>query len=507
MSSFALKLPSSVARLTAFVFLTLPALADTVTLVDGTKIDGDVISESEEIVVVRTRVGGIWDEKRLDAGEVRSIERESPESKAWQDASVSLPTADLLSSTDYEKLINKKLKPFLREFPSGEYAEAAKTQLATLENELQRITAGEIKFDGAWMSASEYADRRYWVDAERVFRDLLERVEKGSLVTALRRFHQLETEYGDSVAYAAAVPVIRPVLEKYDRDLSTAIVRAPGLVSQRTEMLATLSPSERKRTENEIMRSDAEAKARAESERADKMKWLTPNPYDESSLKAIQATVRKELELVAKLEPAVLERRARVLELIDRTISEGSLDKAQELLVEHDELLKNSSYFKTLKQKLEDLIKERNEEAAIVITSLQEEDGEDNKEEIANEKEDVADENKDADSQNVKSDSAIRAEEAARALDANSDTKAETNGSAETEKSEVTEEVSDTVAAEPVVKTPKATPAAKSAGDTEAAKEEEESNPIILGVLIALVVVLVGAVIFNVRGKKKTLES
>lgn len=478
---------SSFARLTAFIFLITPAFADTVTLVDGTKVEGEVISTTDELVVVRARVGGIWDEKRFDVGEVRFIERDSPEAKAWQDASVSLPTPDLLSRADYVKMIDKKLKPFLKEFPLGEHAEEAKRQLATLESELAKVVDGEVKFNGAWLSASEYSDRRYWVDAERIYRDLQASVERGSLITALRRFDELDEDYDDSVAYAAAVSEIRPVLEKYDRELSTAIIRAPGLLTQRMEMLATLSAAERALTENEIKRSDAEAKARQEKERANKMKWLTPNPYDESSLKAIQTTVRKELERVAKLEPAKLERRARVLELIDRTINEGSVEKAEELFAEHDDLLRRSNYLKALKEKLKAVIEERKQLEMIETTVSIEEEANGEKEKAEREK----------------GEGEATTDEADNSVEAISDNAPEV---VKTD-IEVTEVMPKPVVTDQLDETPKAAPMEKSPNDGEAAEEDEESSSMMIIVVVALVLILVGAMVVNARGQKKKQES
>ncbi len=504
MSFFILKSQSSLARLTAFVFLVSPVFADTVTLVDGTKIEGEVMSETDELVVVRAKVGGIWDEKRLDAGEVRSIERESPETKAWQDASIALPTADLLTRDDYSKMINKKLKPFLKNFPSGEHAVEAKNQLATLENELARTQAGEVKYDGYWMSAAEYSDRRYWVDAERIYRELQASVEKGSLVTALRRFDELDDNYGDSIAYSAAVTEIRPVLERYDRELSTAIVRAPRLVSQRTEMLETLSPSERARTEAEIMRSDEEAKARAENERADKVKWRTPNPYDESSLKTIQATVRKELERVAELEPAVLERRARVLELIDRTISEGRVEKAQELVEEHDELLKGSNYLKQLEEKLATVIKEREESAIIENTGSEDGTVDGEVEESGSKSGDSEVTTEDVDK--TAGDSSGEAADGDQEPVSN-----EGNDSPVTdvvgEDGEAAVVAPDPVADDPVDETPKTESAAQSSDEEKATEEEKGLSPMILGLLVVLVLILAGAMVVNAKGKKKMQEN
>ena len=494
----------SLAHIAAVLCFISPAVADIVTLVDGTKLEGEIVTQTDDLLILRTKVGGIWDERRLPLGEVSSIEKESLEAKAWKDAKVSLPTPDLLPRADYEEMIEKRLKPFLNEFPSGEHSAKANEQLAVLQSELEKVIAGEVKFNGVWMSADEYSDRKYWIDSERLLRDLKSSADRGSLVTALRRFDDLETSYPDSVSYALAVSEIRAVLEKYDRELSTAIVRAPGLVEQRTEMLSTLSQAERIRTESEIERSDKEAKARMDKERADKVKWLTPYPYDEKMLKSIQSTVRKEMERIADLEPAVLERRAGVLESIDSAINEGRLEKAQQLIAEHSELLKRSNHLRALETKLKELIEER-EKAATIDTTDPEVDGEgvatddDPKQNDENTEEDKSTE--ESPKPNL-SDAEKRKAEAAE-----TDKEVETTASGDSAKSDddPVEVAADEEKADEPVETAKPVKEEAPRPKPEV-KDEEGISPLILGVLVALVLILVGAVVASVKGRKKGIE-
>ncbi|QQL43992.1 PTPDL family protein [Sulfuriroseicoccus oceanibius] len=345
----------------AVILMLGSAWADTVILNDGTKYEGNVLSETDEKVVIQVRVGGILDEKHIPASEVQGVVMQTPEQKMWEKSKVTLPTPDLRGVAYYDELIDEKLKPFIAEFPTGVHIREAKLQLETLEGEKEKVQQGGVKIDGLWLSPEEYEQRKYWIDAEKELLEMRNHADEGNIVSALRTFDALENEYPESGAFAQALTEVRPVLERYDRELRAEIDRGLTLDDRVRAATGSLSGAEKRVTEATIRRKAELAEKRTEREKKQDVKWLTPNEYDNRMLGDIRKTVKSELERVIELNPAVIEERAELLQRIEKTLYEGRLDTAASLMERHEAKLDDSEYLEEL-AKLEERL--RNEQAS-----------------------------------------------------------------------------------------------------------------------------------------------
>lgn len=347
--------------------------ADVVIMNDGTRLEGEVISETEEKVVIQVNIGGIRDEKHILTADIKGVVILSEEEKLWKESMVQLPIADLQPSSVYAGLIDDRLEPFLAKFPRGQFSTEAETQLETLKKEKELVDKGGVKVDGLWLTAENYSQRKYWIDAEKELIDMRADAASGKVVRALRAFDKLETQYSDSGAYSEAISDVVPVLERYDRELGVAISRSVSLDERISAATRGLTGTEKDLSERQIRRKAERSEKRTKAEMDQRMKWLTPSEYDRELLGRIRTTVREEMDRVVALNPAVIEQRAELLQRIEKTLYEGRIDTAMSLKKKHEDTLEGAKYLEQIDALAAKLKAEKeSREAAEVVINVEE---------------------------------------------------------------------------------------------------------------------------------------
>jgi hypothetical protein len=92
--------------------------ADIVTLKEGKKLEGNILSENETSIRMRYKLTPkIWDEKDIPRSDIAEILKQSPEEVEIIELRKVVPTADLMSAEKYEALIQDRLRPFVNRYP------------------------------------------------------------------------------------------------------------------------------------------------------------------------------------------------------------------------------------------------------------------------------------------------------------------------------------------------------------------------------------------------------
>jgi hypothetical protein len=149
------------ALLLSCAILISTASADTVQLKDGSRIEGEILTENGADIIVESEYacGTISTTRRIKKSDVAEIKRLSPEEKRSQamesayratqtynlDANNSLPLAA------YDWVI-RCLHEFLSKHPNSPYATEVAAKLDAWEAERHQVFSGNRKVHGHWMS-------------------------------------------------------------------------------------------------------------------------------------------------------------------------------------------------------------------------------------------------------------------------------------------------------------------------------------------------------------------
>jgi hypothetical protein len=143
--------------LLAFTLAAVCARADTITLKDGTVLEGEITAEDDSSLSIYLEFAGgtITETRHLSKTDVAKITRWTPEQRvAWQ------------AKRDYEGLGKYQLNPsvsyrlddynrIIRDHPGSAYTSNVTTRIAQWEAERNLVAAGKMKFHGQWLPAAE----------------------------------------------------------------------------------------------------------------------------------------------------------------------------------------------------------------------------------------------------------------------------------------------------------------------------------------------------------------
>ena len=136
------------------IFLASPHVyADTIKLKDGTTLEGKILEESPTTIKIEYNVTkGIKDTKSINRSEITEIDKESADEIAFNALKSLLPTDDLLSVDDYNKIIGDKPAKFLALYTSSKLKDSVQKIVDELEKEKTVAESGGIKLNGKWIT-------------------------------------------------------------------------------------------------------------------------------------------------------------------------------------------------------------------------------------------------------------------------------------------------------------------------------------------------------------------
>ena len=136
-----------------FLAAAVPSLwADTVTLKSGEKLEGKVLSETEQEVTIEYKVtASITDSRTVPKAEVASIDKAGADDAAYAAVKNLQPGASSRPEETYVPIITA-LEGFLSTHAQSEHAPAVKTALEAFKEEQKRVAGGEVKNAGKWLT-------------------------------------------------------------------------------------------------------------------------------------------------------------------------------------------------------------------------------------------------------------------------------------------------------------------------------------------------------------------
>lgn len=282
------------------------ALADSFELKDGTKFEGTILREEGSDYIIQVQVTkSIKDERRIPKADVVSQVAEKKDETAFPEIAKLIPAPDLLDAAGYDARI-RKVEAFIKEFPQSPKNVEVRKIHDTLETERAVITEGGIKFEGKMVSAAERAPKAYALDASILASSLKAAVEAGDVLTALRTWSKLETNFAGSTAYRENIPFIVKVMRAHLGNVTTTLNGLDARVKARASGLAGMNGNDRTRSEQAIQEEQDAYLARVAREKADGIKWMSLDPYVKVPLEETKRMLDSEIRRLTNLDPGNL---------------------------------------------------------------------------------------------------------------------------------------------------------------------------------------------------------
>jgi hypothetical protein len=288
----------------ALALLSGVCLADTFQLKDGSTLEGRILKEDDTSYHVEVQVTkSIKDERTIAKADVRSIEREQPDAKAFEAIEKLMPAPDLLTASDYEARI-KSVEKFLTDHRGSSRAPAAKVMLEKLKAEANEILAGGIKMNGKIIPSTEYLANAYEIDArvmEARFRTL---IKEARYLEALRVFNEMSRDFRNTDAYREVLPLATQAINTYLAEVTQVAAGFDERMRQRQVGLSRMTPDDRATTEAAIKEETAELEARLKAEKDAKVGWVTTSPDLKASLDETLTFGKQELNRLSSFKSA-----------------------------------------------------------------------------------------------------------------------------------------------------------------------------------------------------------
>jgi len=211
-----------IAALICCALLTANTLADTVTLKDGTVIDGTIVNQDSETVTIKmTHSGGVITQTKQiaksDIAEIKVLTDEERAAQAEENEWGALQTlrVDPVQSHRldiYDRVI-ARFQAFQARYPNSAHRQEVADMMIPWQDERKQVAEGLIKHNGEWMSATELQQQASDAEAQQMIDDARTMFSSGKYIPALQKLNKLSAMRID------------PDLKTQAQDLVTQIYR------------------------------------------------------------------------------------------------------------------------------------------------------------------------------------------------------------------------------------------------------------------------------------------
>ena len=288
--------------------------ADVLILKNGEKKEGTILQEKPDAIFMEYNVvpsGKIKDKKDFLRADIAQIIKQAPQEIEIVPLKKLLPSRDMMTADQYEKIIQDQLRPFVNKFPGTPEAKEAEAMITTLQEERGRVVKGELKIEGKWVDSGLVKRDDYNIQAFKMRTQMLEKAAEGDYEASLKIWDQFSDPvlgYPGAIHYVKAVDEAIEVLGKYETRLTQMIAEQPVLQAQRDASGSKLIEPDKSRVERAIKAEVDAWKAQYEAEKKSRTKWLPLYKYDLKSLQdahKLVITEKNKLNLVDRAKLAM----------------------------------------------------------------------------------------------------------------------------------------------------------------------------------------------------------
>lgn len=340
-------------RILSFSLLCILSRAEVFTLVDGSKVEGEVIQDLGESYLIRRKVvGNIRDEKEIKKADIVQRKKSVPDDKLeFERLKPILPTKDLLTQREYKILI-AQVDDFLKKHEISKYKRRVKNMKETLTEELAQINAGSVKFEGKFLTEEERTANLYEIDSRIEVRKIKTLLRAGLTRPALNAIDTFRDEFSHSNAYKENHKLLTAAYKKYYGELYQKQEKLIETGGKDTSFLAKLSISERQNVKAQMEEDQKKLDAILADERKRKVKYKTIDENSGQSLRQALRTVKTEYTRIQKQNLEKLKDGSQLYRDSLSAIEAGDYEVAKKALQVYKTIRGRKQYYQTLEEQV-----------------------------------------------------------------------------------------------------------------------------------------------------------
>lgn len=291
--------PSSILRsCVALLALGAGALADTITLKNGDKIDGKIIQENDAQITVEIQVtASIKDERVLKRDEIAKIDKVKLDEQAFAQIKNIALGEDSLERTDYDAFI-QAFEGFISQYPASPHAKTAKAKADEFRAEKKRVEGGEIKEKGKWLSKEEVAEERVQISGRILLNRMKRYYAAGQLSEAMNAFDALDKNFSGAYVMPDAILLARQIVPVIKAAAEREKERLKGVPAERKRRLEVAQGTEQQTLAGMFKREDEMIAAAVKAEEQSGIKWRRVKPSNDSSLSSLISRASSEMSML-----------------------------------------------------------------------------------------------------------------------------------------------------------------------------------------------------------------
>lgn len=292
----------SLALLLISLALCLNASADTITLKDGTVIEGTIVQQDDSQVTINVKESeAISSDRILKVSEIAKIDKTAEDGLAFEQLKDLKPDPWRTFSAEEYAGVVARLKGFLDKYPASTHAHDVQAILDSFLDEQARQKAGDVKLYGRWIPSQEALARDTEIKAQGLYLNMEAAKARGDVSGALNVFNNLEKSYNGTRVYPVAVGEASVLIESLANQIPNA-VSALKVKEDRFTQGVAITPEPDKSVmiaarKTELAQYDALMASAVKAQ----LKWPPFIPDSQKSLDAIAKLVSTERARLAAL--------------------------------------------------------------------------------------------------------------------------------------------------------------------------------------------------------------
>lgn len=238
--------------LLAVSLLPLSLLADTLKLKSGEEIEGKILKETPDFVVIETQFSPtIVEERRIAREEIAEVSKVGPDEQAYQAlAAIALPE-NARDASVYRAAI-ARMETFLQDYAYSRYVQEVRDKIARFEAEAGEVESGKLKVSGELVTPEEYEAAAAHYDALARLARMRASAESGDPVAVLNLFDTFDRELEKTQAYPHAVELTASQIDPLLRRIANQLRTLDRRDAQQQVALDRANPNDRARIKQAI---------------------------------------------------------------------------------------------------------------------------------------------------------------------------------------------------------------------------------------------------------------
>ena len=278
--------------------LGLSTLADTVVIKGGQRIDGLITNETATDLTIQIRVSpSITDERVILKSEIAKFDRTAEDEVVYRSLMDLQPGRSSFLAGQYAPVI-EALQGFLAKYPDSPHAANVRATLVIFQTEKTRVAAGEVKFEGRWLSREAAGLLRVQIGGSQIFDAMKLAGARGDVSGALNLFAQLEKNYSGARVMPDAIPLAEQILSTGRAAALRAKENLASAKIEREKGFAAAGKTDRE----EMMAAYQAEQSRAEARLATAISAGLWPPLQQSNEKSINAFLEKTASETKRLQ-------------------------------------------------------------------------------------------------------------------------------------------------------------------------------------------------------------